>query len=188
MLRGQWWLAHCASWSVPIYFSALLEKSVLLTGWDPVRCAVEDPTLWVIWLSGRAFSFWLFGHRCVFRSDFRSWPSSTPLWSRTTRPDGVLVRSQRSLKTCPTSLSAKETVWERFVFSHLHAHKNFYWKNPDVLRLFATVFLTLCVFSFQVADWTGATYQDKRYTSEWDNCPPWCASNVCVVIQIDWKV
>lgn len=34
--RGQWWLAHCASWSMPVSFSALLKKSVLLISWDPV--------------------------------------------------------------------------------------------------------------------------------------------------------
>lgn len=37
MFKGQWWWAHCASWSVPILFSALLEKSVLLVHWDPVH-------------------------------------------------------------------------------------------------------------------------------------------------------
>lgn len=79
------------------------------------------PYTWVRhWLfeTGRTFIF-LFGHWILvfFHSDIRSWRSSTPLWSRTIHPDGVHVQSQRSLKTCPTSLSAKEIVWERFVFS-----------------------------------------------------------------------
>lgn len=40
-------------------------------------------------------------------------------------------------------------------------------EEPNGRQFFATVFFLHAVcFLCQVADWTGATYQDKRYTSE----------------------
>lgn len=48
----------------------------------------------------------------------------------------------------------------------LHGYKGIYQKNQVVFSLSAPVFLTAVCFLHQVADWTGATYQDKRYTSE----------------------
>lgn len=151
---GRWWLAHCASWSVPICFSALLEKSVLLIGWDPVHMLKWCHLKLIHGLSEHT-SIWLFGDRSLFHSVFRPWPSSTPLWSRTTHPDGVHVRSQRSLKTCPTSLSAKATVWERYCI-------NLCSERAKPSTLFLPLFSLHCVLPLSGCwlDWSDLSRQE----------------------------
>lgn len=151
---GQWWLAHCASWSVPIHCSALLKSLVLIIGWDPVH----------IWHNCKHCKPIQLGHIrfCLLHSDLRRWRSSTPLWSRTIRPDGVHVQSQRSLRTCLTSLSAKEIVWERFVLSFQMPY------SQIILRFFFFATNAVCCLSSGCwLDWSNLPRQEIH---KWVTC------------------
>lgn len=154
-------------------------EKVLLFGWDPLMCTTRVNVTPQTLLPPEG------PLRNPFSCLLRPWPSSMPRWSRTTRLDGVHVQSQRSSRTCRISPSAKETVWGRFVC----------WRQHFTLKEARLPFLmSRC---HQVADWTGATYQDKRYTSKttWNNgllslsssCKKWSSYRITPVTHCIWS-